>query len=462
MHLSGVNNFFVQKVMNTVWFLQCDHQFSSNEVVYHVFSDKFGLSIKRLKINMLNFMRDNFREFTPIILPFIKAKGQLPYDYLKGLSQPNARADLLCIYMLSRMQDVHSCVITKDRVWFTFEGDGMWQQCDFVFVHTGGNTWKTAGPLVPRPPVSSSTFVLNKLKRKGPTDAGRVSATKQREAEPVVIVISSGEDEKPPFVQIPAAGVAFPKPEPLIDLDPESQEGLAGQGSGREGGTDDTEDYDPFTYPDVVAAPPNYPQFDQGQQDESEHTVPQKVFHFGSKRSERKAKYKCNYCRKSFKMVTLRNAHMANVHNQRYKCDPCKKEFASRDTFRRHMRSHDSTQHKFKCDRCAYTCLHKSRMDDHMKSHLKQKNYKCTWSGCDKAYDLKGDLDKHIALIHTKRLNFKCPECPKIFQGERNYNQHMRMHKDPEFVCQFCGSKFRWYQQLKNHWEEKKCFEIVE
>mmetsp|Transcript_21961 Transcript_21961/g.60141 ORF Transcript_21961/g.60141 Transcript_21961/m.60141 type:complete len:340 (+) Transcript_21961:144-1163(+) len=81
------------------------------------------------------------------------------------------------------------------------------------------------------------------------------------------------------------------------------------------------------------------------------------------------------------------------------------------------------------CVHCGGTFGEKGNLARHIRIvHDKVKEHVC--SECGKAFGQKGDLVKHIKTIHEQERIFTCPVCNKAFSEKGNMTRHMRtVHK---------------------------------
>ncbi|KAJ7128998.1 hypothetical protein C8R43DRAFT_689581 [Mycena crocata] len=87
-------------------------------------------------------------------------------------------------------------------------------------------------------------------------------------------------------------------------------------------------------------------------------------------------------------------------------------------------------------------------------SHTK-KRYKCTHSGCDKAYTKPSRLEEH-ERSHSGQRPFLCETCGKSYLRETHLHAHARSHlphSDRPFACPEleCGKRFWTAQHLRIH-----------
>ncbi|KAH7974827.1 hypothetical protein HPB49_020189 [Dermacentor silvarum] len=84
----------------------------------------------------------------------------------------------------------------------------------------------------------------------------------------------------------------------------------------------------------------------------------------------------------------------------------------------------------------------------------KSRKYPCKCSYCDKVFDHKGSMDKHLRT-HTGERPFPCQLCPMKFTQKQSVVRHMRTHTgEKPFHCCFCPMAFA------NKWDQKKHEEI--
>lgn len=113
--------------------------------------------------------------------------------------------------------------------------------------------------------------------------------------------------------------------------------------------------------------------------------------------------------------------------------------------------------------------------------HLKLKQYKCLWPGCDSAFVSQKQLEVHSSDLHIGEKRYRCdwPECDWI---GTNHAQELRFHKlrihegikivknhksrksnksgpknsnqnENRYVCEYpeCGKQFKYKSFLTRH-----------
>lgn len=82
-----------------------------------------------------------------------------------------------------------------------------------------------------------------------------------------------------------------------------------------------------------------------------------------------------------------------------------------------------------------------------------ERKYKCT--DCpDRKFKVKGDLQKHIKIVHHNIRDHICPECGYKFGEKGNLNRHQKRHEGKrDFICPVpgCDGAFVLKDGLKRH-----------
>ena len=85
--------------------------------------------------------------------------------------------------------------------------------------------------------------------------------------------------------------------------------------------------------------------------------------------------------------------------------------------------------------------------------HLKEYMFSCEL--CDKRFNLKTALTKHLNVVHKENKKrqelFKCNFCEKLFT-KRNLKRHVEtVHERVRLSCDICESTFQRVDYLKSH-----------
>ncbi|OMJ76798.1 hypothetical protein SteCoe_23733 [Stentor coeruleus] len=80
--------------------------------------------------------------------------------------------------------------------------------------------------------------------------------------------------------------------------------------------------------------------------------------------------------------------------------------------------------------------------------------YKCTATGCAKAYVSQAILKRHILAFHSPVNKFQCKTCNKLLASRQNLKEHMFIHSgEKPYKCSVfgCQMSFRQGTHLSMH-----------
>lgn len=449
---------------------------------FHVFGDKFKIPDEEVKTQMFRYMSDNYSEIAGILQDFLKAKGQEQCDYVEYMSREYAKADQLALYLCARLFQIHIALICKDRVWYSFNGDGDFSDCDIILLYKGANVWKNTTELsLPRPLQASRRKVSapsSKKKSKYEHDPDYVPDFSEND-------LLSEEDVKEEI----KPDIRFPEAQPVINLISDDDSDLPTIPEDDESDSEatiiynrDTDSSNSDSDATIIMEPEERPKATVVK------VVPAKSYNYGVKSESRKLlckmcsaefqnkrdldahvstlhvkqqrKYHCTYpqCNEVFDTDATRSSHMFSVHGAIFKCSKCFKSFVDKRNLNKHVKRHDPGNLKYKCSLCSYAGLFPSELEMHMTGHIDHRPFKCP--KCPKTYRTKGVLSDHIQVQHAEDPWFQCDKCPQKFKGKKLLGIHQRTHGEPTFQCDLCGEKFKHYQHLTVH--RKKCTTFIE
>ena len=156
-------------------------------------------------------------------------------------------------------------------------------------------------------------------------------------------------------------------------------------------------------------------------------TIP-KVIHkkfITQKMLNRKRKYNCDICQKSFirnnELVRHKRIH-TNV--KPFTCEVCQKKFTQEGNLKWHEKVH-TNERTFICDICQKAFKRKTELTTHKRIHIDDRPFICDI--CQKAFSQKSTLINHKATHSTEKL-FACDVCSKLFSRKSNLNKHLSIH----------------------------------
>ncbi|KAH7723112.1 zinc finger protein [Aphelenchoides avenae] len=151
--------------------------------------------------------------------------------------------------------------------------------------------------------------------------------------------------------------------------------------------------------------------------------------------------FRCVTCRKVFSTaVALRDHSKTHASRKIYTCTECGRKFAFRETFARHLKTHQAmasqqgqrapmTQ-RFYCSTCGNCFPSVEELDNH--------KVEC------------GNQDANATPEKPKQM--ACVQCGKCFQYRRDLVAHERIHSgERPFECGLCGKKYAQQQSLTTH-----------
>ncbi|CAK1554419.1 unnamed protein product [Leptosia nina] len=193
-------------------------------------------------------------------------------------------------------------------------------------------------------------------------------------------------------------------------------------------------------------------------------------------------KYTCETCGKSYVNLESLKKHRKFSHTDEKICVRCKEIFANTGARREHMLSSEKCW-PFRCSTCGLRFIkRRDKCEHNIEVHGQaRKEYKCPecpmvfdkWgpyrahfilthtdkvfacSYCDLQFDNKSSLQEHI-VSHTKEKLFACSVCSKMFSRKKNLIQHSWIHSEVKrFECKLCVKQFNqrvsWKTHMKSH-----------
>ncbi|KAE8904131.1 hypothetical protein PF010_g9805 [Phytophthora fragariae] len=108
----------------------------------------------------------------------------------------------------------------------------------------------------------------------------------------------------------------------------------------------------------------------------------------------------------------------------------CGREFQLKGNLKRHGNIHNGDK-QFACKFCGKRFLRKADMEVHYRVHTGEKPYRCKYQQCGKCFARRSDLLSH-ERTHTGRKPFACafPGCDRSFARKFDLHKHQRLHED--------------------------------
>ncbi|CAL8114639.1 unnamed protein product [Orchesella dallaii] len=192
----------------------------------------------------------------------------------------------------------------------------------------------------------------------------------------------------------------------------------------------------------------------------------------------------CTICKRTFCRITVRNAHVKNVHQKlknhccvfcekrfatkgdlnihimnhigekRFWCNMCDCEFSRKDTLQMHQKQHKEKQSykENRCEICSKSFYDKGNLIRHLQTHnpSRPRPYWCTI--CNKCFTTSACLEEHSLVVHQKIKKYSCVFCEKPFGRLGDLNDHIIGHVgEKHFWCKTCDKELSASRALKNH-----------
>ncbi|XP_046806339.1 zinc finger protein 823 [Lucilia cuprina] len=195
----------------------------------------------------------------------------------------------------------------------------------------------------------------------------------------------------------------------------------------------------------------------------------------------------CSFCGKNFFHLKTLRWHIYRQHGgeKPYKCARCTEVFTSYFEKRLHMLENHLDNltliEKTECMLCHKRYEHELELKDHMledhkenKGAVKISNNKRvimnkkpkSFTGifqcekCDKRFNMKSALERHMAVHSTEGRPHACPQCPKRFKRSQDMKWHLKTHSSEKpNICDVCGKGFALKYVLTQH---RRSHEVLE
>ncbi|NWI20857.1 ZN639 protein, partial [Crypturellus soui] len=190
--------------------------------------------------------------------------------------------------------------------------------------------------------------------------------------------------------------------------------------------------------------------------------------------------YICKYC--DYKTVIFENLsqHIADIHfsDHLYWCEQCDMQFSSSSELYLHFQEH-SCDEQYLCQFCEHETndpedLHSHVVNEHAcrlielsdsYNNKERGQYslinKISFDKCKNFFvcqvcgfrsRLHTNVNRHVAIEHTKIFPHVCDDCGKGFSGMLEYCKHLSSHlSEGIYLCQYCEYSTGQIEDLKTH-----------
>ncbi|XP_044290534.1 zinc finger protein 639 [Varanus komodoensis] len=200
--------------------------------------------------------------------------------------------------------------------------------------------------------------------------------------------------------------------------------------------------------------------------------------------------YVCKYCDYTTVMFENLSQHVADTHfsDHLYWCEQCDAQFSSSSELYLHFQEH-SCDEQYLCQFCEHETsdpedLHSHVVNEHAgrlielsdshNSRQQQGQYslvnKISFDKCKNFFvcqvcgfrsRLHTNVNRHVAIEHTKIFPHVCDDCGKGFSGMLEYCKHLNTHmSEGIYLCQYCEYSTGQIGDLKIHLDFRHSAEL--
>ena len=139
----------------------------------------------------------------------------------------------------------------------------------------------------------------------------------------------------------------------------------------------------------------------------------------------------CNRCNKVFKTKADCLAHIRIRHGSLIACEMCGKIFTKAVNLEQHIAVVHTKTLQFKCDQCSKTYSSRQPLNIHRRNHTHTiRDIQC--DKCPMAFNTKEKLHQHFVNVHKKVKPIVCAfkDCEKSFKKKANFRRHLVIHEE--------------------------------
>ena len=158
--------------------------------------------------------------------------------------------------------------------------------------------------------------------------------------------------------------------------------------------------------------------------------------------------HKCGDCNAVFKTNARLKEHIIiHTDNKPFACELCDKSYNSKSNLRKHIELHKNLE--VICVQCPKVFCSKYQMRQHAKIHSKNGLLKCNF--CTYETEQKTNLNIHVKR-HINTFKLQCPYCDLTFSIKADRKKHIHTHLNVKmFKCMVCCKTFKQNTGLLNH-----------
>ena len=139
---------------------------------------------------------------------------------------------------------------------------------------------------------------------------------------------------------------------------------------------------------------------------------------------------------------------------KRYECNNCNKSFNFKSHLNKHLKLFHINQGKLQCLKCKKQFKFKYQFKTHKKicsTKIEKKSETCDI--CDESFYSSKLLEKHVKNTHSKSGYYNCKDCSQSFDRPKYLQDHIdSLHNKKKFKCNICDKNFMLERNLSIHY----------
>ena len=175
--------------------------------------------------------------------------------------------------------------------------------------------------------------------------------------------------------------------------------------------------------------------------------------HFEAMHTERKLKFHCDICGKSFVGKQGFTRHQGMHIDGQHQCGQCENKYANKYALKKHfIANHSGIKVELKCDVCEKVVSDKWKLKRHMEGVHKQITEHLKCNVCSDLFPNRDMLRRHTRHVHIMKKRYQCPQCDRVVASQQALNRHINcIHRGERQKCPQCDKTFAFTDTLRRH-----------
>ena len=393
-----------------------------------------------LREYLRNYLLARLEWFSQISLEYLEAVQMSAEEYIDYISSPGSPIDILGLFLIARLYEIHIGVMFKSGYWTTCSSERL-KDCMIVLIYNGIYSFSETCAINAEQSYMSS---ITEKTKEGlmPSHQRDLKITLDEEEPSTSTTTSTGterKDIKPKVKAEPKLELAFSKP---ANVKLNSQYSMARNL--------------------LAKARKDYGQIDSKKR--LKHIVSAaiqsgqlnvKEIASKARQSQQKRAMICELCAKPFPSLRSYLKHFKDDHpGGRFLCQYCTKQYTSWSGRYKHEKLHTDSAKRIICMICGRGFHYQNELEKHMPVHDPDRKHSCV--DCGKTFASKGTLNRHAAS-HLN-LHFPCTgldksgqNCTSSFNTKEKLQRHFRGSHGDGYTTLCLKYTFSWPGKRQRH-----------